>query len=217
MRLILPTLVAVGLLIANSATAQIVEPKKTVPASPPLVYDVDETQPPVGPKTIESCVFDADAREVIAAYVLQTKQHDKTSCGDNDYFRRSQIRTYILGLVNQTPIENVQACSKLNDALISTFGRAERKSARGASCEPSYQKCVVQTRGGVLNFRHFPHVNNVPSTLTNLSTRKDTLENDTTVIVGSTYRGWAYVSAIGIKKGSATAGWISQAHLGACE
>ena len=169
---------------------------------------------------IAACITNEQAQNVIKAYRRQASEHDSTDCTENAYFRSSQIRTYLLSLVNSTPLgqlEDPKACVNLNNSLVTLFAQRERIAISGNECPQRVTRCSVTTSGSNLNFRHFPHVSDNPATQQTDLTRKDQLVDGTSVTIGQRYRGWAYVSARGVANSDSLAGWVSEAHISNCQ
>lgn len=206
--------------LANaSALAQIVAPNDEATVVSPVspVFDEDPESAPLSSQLIESCIVDSDAIDLIEAYRVQVSQHDASDCKQNAYFTNSQIRVYLLQIINKTPIENVANCRNLNSSLINLFARTERRAISGGVCDQPIERCEVVTSGSNLNFRHFPHVDGFPDPSENKVSRKDQIIPGSTVTVGARFRGWAYVSASGISNVEFIAGWVSSAHLDKCQ
>lgn len=211
------------LAVPAALVAQVVDPDSSnlAPREPDKpVFDEVPGSKALDDVLIAACISDQQAQNVIKAYRVQASEHDSSDCTENAYFRSSQIRTYLLSLVNSTPLDQLsdpKACVNLNNSLVTLFAQRGRNAISGTECRQNVVRCSVTTSGSNLNFRHFPHVgNNPPTQQTNL-TRKDQLVDGASVTVGQRYRGWAYVSASGVSNSESVAGWVSEAHISNCQ
>lgn len=181
------------------------------------VADLEPPKIHLTSEIVRNCVADQDNAAVVLAFLDQLKNSDLTKCSDNSYFTNHQIILLLRGFGTDASPNNAAACLEYDKSLVKLFKSNEEHAARHGVCylERPLPICEVSNTGNAnLRFRNFPHIDNIPDTKGVLSTRLDVLKPGSLVVMGSAYKGWAWVSAAGVEgSGERSTGWVSREYL----